>query len=201
MKLRIGRHAVLCTVVPVILALIMLVVGCQQQPVPYSPPPPSPTEEVLKYADIYVNSKYGFSVNYCKDWDVLEDYIGMTVAFMAPLVQVESDLVSIYITVDQLSKNATLEDYVGSNKKVGEERLVNYDELNEYATTISGVPATVLTFSFTYETENAVLDFKDILAMLVKDGVGYSITYDVLSEFHDDYVDWFDLAIYTFRLD
>ncbi|MBA7585707.1 MAG: hypothetical protein GH159_00870 [Dehalococcoidia bacterium] len=175
----------------VILLVLLPVAGCQQQS------PSLPDIESLTYT----NSEYGFSVEYPKDWDILEDYMGRVVVFIGPSVLEETYYININISIEQLSEEMTLEDYgitVESNTQMA---LPDYNKVDEYSTTIGGQPATVSTLTATVELEGTEYTLKDSCAIFIEDSVGYIITYDVPQEFHDQYADCFELVIGTFEFD
>ncbi len=175
----------------VILLVLLPVAGCQQQS------PSLPDIESLTYT----NSEYGFSLEYPKDWDVMEDFMGMEVFLAGPLVLEGAYCINVSVAVEQLPEEMTLEDYgitVESNTKMA---LPDYNKVDEYSTTIGGQPATVSTLTATVELEGTEYTLKDSCAIFIEDSVGYIITYDVPQEFHDQYADCFELVIGTFEFD
>ncbi len=186
--------------------LLVLLAGCKQEPAgPQAQvlsPWPLPSEETMNNSARYTNSGYGFSLNYCEEEFLpSEDFEGAVVAFAGPLLMDYAHRISIFIVAERLADNKTLEDYIRMNKQAGERTLLNYETVSEYATTIDGVPATVLVFTFTTGISGEAVMYKDMFAALVKDGLVYAIKYDVPAEFHDEYLDCFNLAISTFRFD
>jgi len=153
-------------------------------------PPPKET-------DTYINSEYGFSIDYYKDWDVIEDYMVLTVMFAGPALP-DLYIVNVNIEITQLGPSVTLDDYVGMFILSVKRRIQDFAKVEEYDTTIGGVPATVLLITGTLEVAGREFRLRDKVALLVEDGVGYIITYDVTSQFHDEHLDAFELAINSF---
>ncbi len=193
------KLVILCAAVLVTFLLVVPIAGCEQEPEStLTPPPQRPSIESLTYT----NSEYGFSVEHPKDWDVLEDYMGTVVAFMGPLVLEGTFYININVWVEQIiHKDMTLKDYVKVSVLNAKKNLPNYHKAQEYNTTISGLPATVLVVTWTGELDGEDVALKNKKAMLLKDEVAYTITYVVPAEFHDEYADCFDLAISTFNFE
>ena len=175
----------------VILLVLLPVAGCQQQSSSL------PDIESLTYT----NSEYGFSVEYPKDWDVMEDYMGTAVAFMGPLVLEDTYYININVFTEQLLEDMTLEDYVKLSDLSAKRTIPNYNKQQEYSTTIGGLPATILVATQTFELDGEDIALKEKYAIFIKDEIGYTITYDVPAEFHDEYLDSFDLAINSFKFE
>jgi hypothetical protein len=170
------------------------------EPIPEPEPPPAAFDTAT-----YVNSGYGYSVEYPSDWDVLEGLGGMVVSFLGPLVLEDADnllVISIrVIELDTLDIGMTLADLVRDRELMDERYIVNYNKLDEYSTTVGGLPANIQTFTgtFTLNGENITLKYR--VARFVKDKLGYVISYYVPAEFDDQYADCFDLAINSFKFD
>jgi hypothetical protein len=168
-------------------------------------PTPTPTFEPLLKPDIesqtYTNSVYGFSVEYPKGWDILEDYMGTVVLFAGPMVLKGSYYVNVAVRVVQLPQDMTLKDIVKSGELTDKRSVENYKKLEEQNTIVGGLPANVQTSIGTMKVEGEDLLLKDSVVRLVKDKVCYIITYDVPDEFHYLYAECFLLVISTFDLE
>jgi len=169
-----------------------------------APSPPTTPEET----DTYTNSEYGFSVDYYKDWDVMEDYLGAVVGFMGPSVLevggTHPYYANINIMTTPLPQDMTdipLKDRVAATMLNLKRTYADFNKVEEYSTTISGVPATVVVVTLTGEILGTEVSVKNKVAIFMKDEVGYSITYNVPAEFYDEYADSFDLAINSFKFD
>ena len=188
------RLVILCTVTLLVLLSVVSVIGCQQEA---ESPPLKPATEYLTYT----NAEYGFSIDYPEDWDVMEDYMGTAVAFMGPLVLEDSYYLNISVVVEQLPEEMTLKDYVKALDLNLKRTTPDYNKVEEYSTTISGLPATVLVATATTALDGEDIALRDTLAMFIKDEVAYTITYNAPEEFHDEYAEYFDLVISSFKFD
>ena len=189
---------ILCTVILIVLLPGALLFGCQQEPeLSISPPPQRPAVESLAYT----NSEYGFSVEYPKDWGILEDYMGTVVAFMGPLVLEETYYVNINVITEQLLEDMMLKDYVKAVELNTKRAFIDYEKVSEYSTTLDGLPATVLISTCTIQEEGTKYALKDSIAICINDNVGYIITYDVPVELYDPYTDCFDLVVSTLKFE
>ncbi len=196
------KLVILCAVILLASLPVVLVVGCQQQPTPEPtppppPPPPSPTPETLTYT----NSEYGFSVEYPKDWDVLEDFMESVVFLAGPQVLEGAFMVNINLATEQLPKDMTHNDFAKMVELNTKRQVTDYNKVDEYSTEIGGQPAIVFTCTCTFEFEEKEYVLKDVCAVFIKDNIGYIITYDVPAESHDDYLDCFDLMINSFKFE
>jgi len=198
------KLAILCTIALVTFLLVIPIVGCQQAQESETEPDPGPVQtpgepaiEGLKYT----NFEYGFSVEYPKDWDVMEDFLGMVFVFMGPLVLEETYYININLGTEQLTSDISVKDYAKMVELTTKRTNTGYNKVNEYSTTISEQPAIVLTCTATVEQEGMTVELKDSVAVFIKDNVGYIITYDVPDEFHSQYADCFDLVISSFRFE
>ena len=121
--------------------------------------------------------------------------MGTIVIFAGPLVGEYDYMVNINIVTEELPSKLTVEDYGRMGELQLKKSYPDYVKLQEYTTTISGLPAIVKTFTAT------VTDFplKEIQAFFIKDKVAYIITYDVSIDSHDEYADYFELVISSFK--
>ena len=186
-----------------ILALVSLTTSCVNvyQGAPEGDVALSSSSPSSEASRTYTSSEYGFSVDYCKDWRVKEDYPGLAVVFAGPAVGEWNYYVNISIEIMPVAKGMTLADYVELYEEDVKEDISNYTKVGEYSTTISGVPSAVLVITAPTSTDNGdEVPLKDKVAIVLKDEVAYMITYDVPAAFHDEYAHCFDLAISSFHL-
>jgi hypothetical protein len=87
------------------------------------------------------------------------------------------------------------EEYTNYYKQGRAAAFSGYKELEEYDTSIGGVPASIMEYTIPYN--NTYL--QNIFAIFVKDDIGYIIHYEAPAEFHDQYLDAFNLVISTFK--
>lgn len=153
--------------------------------------------------ETYRNSKYGFSLKYPKGWDILEDYRGCVAYFAGPYVNIGDDktyLVNITIKVIQLPEKITLKDVVRGGDLEDKRRIPDYKKLNEYSTTIGGLPAIVQIISGTSNIgEGRQLKYKDVGARVIKDNSLYMMLLDIPTKYHDEYLECFELVINSFK--
>jgi hypothetical protein len=158
----------------------------------------TPTPE----SQTYTNSELGFSFKYPADWDIMEDYMGLAVFVGEPEVLEGDYTVNVSLATEQLSELAeeiTVEDYAKQVELNTKSAAPDLNKVDEYSTTIGGQPAIVFTFTATLKVEETKYFLKDSAAVFIKDSVGYIITYDVPTEFYDEYTDSFELVINSFR--
>lgn len=153
---------------------------------------------------IYSNAEHGFSVEYpkAKDW-TLERRKGVVVTFGGPFLP-ESGfdvMIDIVVYVVQLPKEATLEWFVKTHEAAVRSGVANYNRVDQYDATIAGLPAVVQTITGTLKANGEDVLTKSAVARFVKDELGYVIIYRAPEEFHDEYVDCFDLVLSTFEFD
>ena len=172
--------------------LAALLVGCQAQPTPATP---TPTPE----SQTYPNSEQGFSFKYPADWVFAEDYMGLVVFVGGPEVLEGDYTVNVSLATEQLPEEMRVEDYAKQVELNTKNSAPDLNKVDEYNTTVGGQQAIVFTFTATLKVEEKEYFLKDSAAVLIKDGVGYIITYDVPIEFYDEYVDAFELVIDSFK--
>ena len=153
--------------------------------------------EILRYS----NSNLGFSVDYLADWSVMEGLPGLVVGFAGPEVLDGTYTISINVAVERLREDIALKDYIKASELKAQRNIPGYNKVQEYDTTICGLPAIVWVQTSTTESYGGHIALRDKKAMFVKDNIVYVITYDVPAEFHNQYAGWFDLAINSFRFE
>lgn len=147
----------------------------------------------------YTNSEYGFSVDYPADWEVREDLDGIAVVFAGPSVLEGIYDININVTPERLLKEMTLKDYVKASDLKASRTIPDYKKERAYATKISGLPAVVFVATLAVKSNEKKVSLKNKYAIVIKDKVAYTITYDTPAECHDEYADCFDLVISSFK--
>ena len=147
----------------------------------------------------YTNSEYSFSVDYPADWDVREGFTGLAVVFAGPKVLKGIYDVNISVNAERLSQEIALKDYVTASDLKAKKTIPNYNKVQEYSATINGLPAVVLVAALLLKWNGKKVALKNKYAIVIKDKVAYTITYDAPAEFHDEYADCFDLVINSFK--
>ena len=85
--------------VSVIIPIIIIFVSCSK-----------------KDPDRCYNGKGGFSIEFPKDWEIKEDYMGSLVMALSPLKNSQDDFrENIIITIEKLSKDMTIDEYLDFN--------------------------------------------------------------------------------------
>jgi hypothetical protein len=69
--------------------------------------------------------------------------------------------------------------------------------VDEHDAVVSGVPATVVTYTFDWEG----ITVKLTNVVFLKDNVGYVIGYDSMLEYYDDYLGCLELMMSTFKFE
>tara|TARA_B100001971_G_C17790061_1_gene334063 strand:- start:18 stop:479 length:462 start_codon:yes stop_codon:yes gene_type:complete len=147
----------------------------------------------------YTNSEYSFSVNYPVDWNVKEDLVELVVIFGGPSVLEGIYDVNINVNAERLHQEIALEDFVTASDLKARRTIPNYSTVQAYNTTIGGLPAIVLVATLSVKCNGKKVDLKNKYAIVIKDKVAYTITYDAPAECHDEYADCFDLVISSFK--
>lgn len=181
-----------------IVLLVVSIAGCKQQQAP-SPATPTKTTIINK---IYANSEHNFSVEYPADWNLKktltenEKLTGVVAIIEGPKSAKYNYRVNIMIEADKWSRNYPVEDSAKAVElQILKKNLPDYVNLQERTTTISGMRAIVRTWTATIQS----FPHKDIQAYFNKEDFTYTITYDVTTDLHDEYIDSFNLAISTFK--
>ena len=153
----------------------------------------------MRKSQTYTNSEYGFSVDYPADWDVREGVVGLVVAFDGPTVLEGIYDVNINVNAERIDEEMTLRDYVVASDLRAISTIPNYKKVKEYAAEINGLEGTVLEATLAIKCNGKKVDLKNKYAIVIKDNVAYTITYDTPAESHDEYADCFDLVINSFK--
>ena len=147
----------------------------------------------------YTSSEYGYSVEYPKAWDVREESGGALVLFSGPLIEEAGGSARGKVVSENLNQSPeiTHEEYVRLNKLTLGQMFSTLEVVDEYDAVVSGVPATVLTYTFDWEG----ITVKLTNVVFLKNNIGYVIGYDSMLEYYDDYVDCLELMVSTFRFE
>ena len=207
-KKNIGKNMAIFVIAAVMLTVLSGCIGGEEGTSTTTPAPTTPAKTLPVYSgetETYTNLEYGFSLKYPADWELMENFMGLTVILGGPQVMEGSFMVNISVVREEipenLAKKMTLEDYVKASELNAKKTFTEYNKVDEYNTTLAGVPATVITCNIVLEIEGITYSLKDSFAIFIKDGVGYTISYDVPAEFHDDYIDCFGLIVNSFTFD
>lgn len=195
------KASILSITMMAILLVAALLPGCQQENNPPQAPSASTPPVAKGRPTSYSNSKYGFSFGICnsREFEFKENYFDTTVSMLGPLLKDLKHQIVIVLIIKKVANNTKLEDYLLASRKAGESTLANFSVTDEIDTTIGGIPAKLQTINYSLNIENEDWTFKDTLAVFMKDNNIYAIKYEVPAEFHDQYVDCFNLILSTFR--
>ena len=210
------------------LLILSITIGCQKQTTPASTPSPTasappqsapasvpipvttsssssastPTVKPAIASKTYSNSEHNFSVEYPADWDLkktltdFEKSTGVLAIIEGPKSVKYNHRTSIMIEADKCPSNFTAEEFAKAvEQQILTKNMKDFTNLKEQKSTVSGIPALVKTFAATVNN----LPLKDIQAYLIKGNFAYTITYQVTTDLHDEYIGCFDLAIRTFK--
>jgi hypothetical protein len=153
--------------------------------------PTPPTPETKTYTN-YTSSEHAFSLEYPKDWHFQEGRMGSIINFKGPFIQQENVTVNIDVASEKLPQfpKKTLEDYPKDS-----EMAENYKKVEEHHATVADSPAIVTTYTFSYmETM-----FMQTQAFFLKENTVYVITYSATPNSHEQYYDYFELVINSFK--
>ncbi len=154
--------------------------------------PPLPTVE----GQTYHNSEYGFSCDFPKDWNV-EEGVGVTVMFAGPVEEEYDYMVNISIDVAELPIRWELDELVRMSDLQSKQLFPSYIVVQEYETTIGGVPAIVQVFTM----EVTGIPLKGAAATFLKGKTAYIIALGVTEDLYEQYRDEFALVITTFKFE
>lgn len=156
---------------------------------------PSNTRNYQKY----VNSQYGYSVQYPADWVATEGYLG-GVTFWGPEL---ADNYTVNMTIFAWSlpgyKLSTLDDFVSWRKLQISNSIDNVKYINEQQIYVDGAPAKLITISVGLISNNVESKLEDKVVLFVKDSIGYSITLDSTQAFTEKYINDFNKAVTSFK--
>jgi hypothetical protein len=180
--------------------IIFLLIGCTKTTnTPVTPIPKSPTQN--ERPDQYTNTQYGFTFKVCSDRDFkfAENYAGATVALLGPLLRDFKHQVGIYVILNKLPKNTTLEDYLKKQQSTAKTTLANFTIIDEKDITVGAIPAKLSQSTFTVSSVEGDINYRTTLAAFVKDGIVYAIQYETDAELYDEYARCFNTVLSTFQ--
>jgi hypothetical protein len=201
------RSTLIYPMVFIMIALLVLPCGCNNESTSndnYPPLPsvtlPIPSSELMDASALYNNDDYKFSVSYCKEMKVQEN-AGAAVVFLGDMLGDMAHFISISVVVKKLPAKTTLRDYMEQNKQAAEETLQDYKSISEEETTVAGLPAVTVMYNFFTTLGEHNYMFKNTMTTFVKGKNVYSIIYAVPTDFYSQYIDCYNLILYTFAFD
>jgi hypothetical protein len=161
---------------------------------------PAPSEDMLLDAVNYGNSEFGFSFKYCQDLELFDSYGDFAVVLLGDLLKDLKHYVNYYVDIEEIPKKQTFEGFVDSSKQVAKEALKDFTIVDEYNTTIDDREARVVIFTFQEMIEDEEWLYKDMLILIQKDNLVYAIRFNTPDEFREEFIDCFNLLLYTFDI-
>jgi hypothetical protein len=141
----------------------------------------------------YYNPNLGFSLEYPSDWQKVE-----TLSFTSPQGGMGNRAPEVINVITEVlpSSNFSLDSY--TEAAVSQvESFDNFQLLNSSSTTIGGLPAHMIVYTFT----DGQTPLQNLQAWTVKDGIAYIITYGGVPEEFDSSLPSIQSVLDSFRLE
>ncbi|MEJ2738494.1 MAG: hypothetical protein P8105_01435 [Dehalococcoidia bacterium] len=190
------------------IASFILPCGCNKNPAPVIQYPqlpvvsiPEPAEQLLEESGTYTNTDYHFTLRYCQEFDMVENYQGVIVGFLGDLLSGMTQYISIFVAAEELPEKTTLRDYLSKNMQYGEEKLRDYSIVSEEETTIDGITAVKIVYTFSATLGDNDIDFQNALTSFVKDDMVYTIKLSVPERYYQKNRPCYELVLYTFKFE
>ena len=121
------------------------------------------------------------------------------VLFSGPLIEEAGGSARGKVVSENLTQSPemTHDEYVRQNKLTLGQIFSTLEVVDEYDAVVSGVPATVVTYTFDWEG----ITVKLTNVVFLNDNIGYVIGYDSILEYYDDYVGCLELMMSTFEFE
>ena len=199
-----NRLFICCTVIFCILTVILFP-GCGNKTVKYNDyslpevqkPLPEPPEAMLANSDTYTSEKYGFSFNYTDDFKPAEDEMDKLVILYGPMLEDFIYTIHIFMMKEDSDGRFTLADYAGIGRESAALNLKDFVLLDEYVTTVVGVPAVVQVDKYTHTIKDENIELQEMIVSFMIGDTFYALKYSCSTEFYDEYVDAFYLVLNT----
>ena len=189
-------------------ALFILPCGCNNNSKPSTQYPelpvitiPEPAEQLLQESEIYTNTDYHFTLRYCPEYEMVEDYQGVIVGFLGDLLSGMTQYISIFVAAEELPEKMTLRDYLSKNMQYGEEELRDYVIISEEETTIDGITAVRIIYTFSATLGDHDIVFQNALTSFVKDDIVYTIKLSVPARYYYKHRFCYELMLHTFKFE
>ncbi|MCH8865054.1 MAG: hypothetical protein IIB13_06825 [Chloroflexi bacterium] len=144
----------------------------------------------------YQNTEYGFSCDFPEGW-VIDEGIDYAVLFAGPMEGEYDYLSTIQIVVIESPVVSNLEDIVSMSDLTTKAQVPSYTVVQQYETTIGGVPAIVQVFTM----DMMGYPVKGVAATFTKGKTIYMILLDVTEDVYENNRDEFILVIETFKIE
>jgi hypothetical protein len=160
-------------------------------------PLPEPSEETLERSRVYTNDEYGFSFNYTEDFAPADNAEGKIVVLYGPLCEEMAYTIHIFLMAEQSDGRFTLADYAGIGRDSAAFNLPDFVLLDEYVTTVAGVPAVVQVDRYTHTVKDREMQLQEMIVSFMRGDTYYAMKYSCNREFFDEYAEAFYLALDT----
>ena len=120
----------------------------------------------------YSNPNLGFTLEYPSNWNAKQE----SLVFISPQGGIGNQAPEL-ITIDTEvlpTLDFSLDTYTNLSLRQAQESLQDFKLLNSSSTTLAGLPAHMIVFSFT-ESQNTTL--QNLATWTIKDGMVYKVTY------------------------
>jgi hypothetical protein len=189
-------------------ALFILPCGCNNNPTPATQYPqlpvvaiPEPSEQLLEESETYSNTEYHFTLKHCTEYREVEDYQGVIVGFLGDLLSGMNQYISIFVAAEELPEKMSLRDYLSTNMEYGEETLRDYAVISEEETTIDGITAFKIVYTFSATLGDHDIVFRNALTSFVKDDMVYTIKLSTPARYYYKHKQCYELMLYTFKFE
>lgn len=147
----------------------------------------------------YQNTKYGFSCDFPEGW-VIDEGIDYAVLFAGPIEGEYDYMSTVQIVVIESLVVQNLEDLVSMSDLTTKATAPSYTVVQQYETTIGGVPAIVQVFTFD-PVDTMGYPVKGAAATFTKGKTIYMILLDVTEDVYENNRDEFILVTETFKFE
>ena len=189
-------------------ASFILPCGCNKNPTPSTQYPqlpvvtiPEPTKQLLQESETYTSTDYHFTLKYCPEYEMVENYQGVIVGFLGDLLSGMTQYISIFVAAEELPEKMTLRDYLSKNMQYGEETLRDYVIISEEETTIDGITAVKIVYTFSATLGDQDIVFQNALTSFVKDDMVFTIKLSTPARYYHKHRLCYDLMLYTFKFE
>jgi hypothetical protein len=202
------RSFLIYSLLLIVTALLILPCGCNKNSKPetqYPPLPvvsiPEPSPQLLEEAGTYSSADYHFTLKYCQEFQMVEDYQGVIVGFLGDMLSGMVQYISIFVVAEELPEDMTLRDYLSMNIKYGEEKLRDHAIVSEEETTIDGITAVKIVYTFSATLESNDIVFQNVLTSFVKDDMVYTVKLSVPQRYYQKHLPCYELVLSTFKFE
>jgi len=150
----------------------------------------------------YSNKEHKFEIKYPADWEKKENFNDTTVAFIAPRGAKVLFRPSVNVVAQDIPADADLAKFSDGALAVLDKLLKNYTQLEKTETTLAGVKAIRVVYSYSYEEGESKIqyDVKALLVLAVAGKKAYAITCTAETPSFNGQKAVFDEIVNSFKL-